>query len=262
MVTLGPTTPGDLPAPVTRWSDLVARARAALVTGLGEGDPGSALVLIRPKSWLPAAFNKLAQRLELPVVDEAGNRIALMIPHGPDSRSALADLESLVPSDPMSVFGRLVLQSGSLALSPVAVIDAQGGRSLGLMTPRERQPATVPSPELRDDQAGEEIAGHDEDDELAPGGTDDAASRALAGGWAEVEAVVAAGIGAYRRWPALDERSAALRRLGLNHAAGALERVRASAGTRALPAVVLDAAWILRLSRATLAVEQAAEHLR
>jgi hypothetical protein len=76
-----------------------------------------------------------------------------------------------------------------------------------------------------------------------------------------VEAIAAAGVGAYRRWTALAERGGALRRLGLGRAAAALDVVGAAAGTPDLPSAVLDAAWVLRLARAALAVEQAALQL-
>src|SRR5262249_41961042 len=134
MAALGPTTPADLPAPVTRWSELVAQARAALVTGLGDADEGAALALIRPVSWGPAVFDQVAQRLDRPVVDEVGRAIALAIPHAPDTKAALADLERLAPGDGALVFGRLGLQAGALALAPIAVIDAGGARSFGLLS--------------------------------------------------------------------------------------------------------------------------------
>jgi hypothetical protein len=261
MVALGPTTSAELPAPITRWSELVSQARSALVTGLGEADEGAALALLRPTSWLPAAFDRLAQRLERPVVDEVGRRIALTIPHGPDTKMALADLEALTPADGAMVFGRLVLQAGALALSPISVIETSAVRSFGLLSPSAKASSTGTTQEVEDAENDGALAEGDDDAELATGGADDAASRALAAGWGEVEAIVAAGVGAYRRWTALDERTKALRRLGLGHAAGALEHVRSSAGTQALPNAVLDAAWILRLSRAALAVEQAAVHL-
>jgi len=266
MVALAPTTPADLPAPVTRWSELVAQARAALVTGLGEADEGAALALIRPAVWRPASFDQVAQRLDRLVIDETGRAIALQIPHGPDTRTALADLETLAPGDGALVFGRLGLQAGALVLAPIAVIDAGGVRSFGLLSaPRGGATAAGAATGAPEADSADEIAqGGDDGDgavETLPGGPDDAVARALGAGWTEVEAIAAAGVGAYRRWTALAERGGALRRLGLGRAAAALDVVGAAAGTPDLPSAVLDAAWILRLARAALAVEQAALQL-
>jgi len=262
MVALGPTTPADLPAPVTRWSELVTQARAALVTGLGEADEGVALALIRPASWCPPSFDRVAQRLERPVVDEVGRTVALVIPHGPETKAALADLETLAPADGALVFGRLGLQAGALVLAPIAVIDAGGARSFGLLSSptgaAAASGATAPAPE---GEPGDEIADTDDDAETGPSGPDDAVARVLGAGWAEIEAIAAAGVGAYRRWTVLADRGAALRRLGLGRAAGALEVVGAAAGTPGLPDAVLDAAWVLRLAQAALAVERAALQL-
>jgi hypothetical protein len=262
MTALGPTTPAVLPAPITRWSELVTQARAALVTGLGEADEGAPLALIRPASWLPPSFDQVAQRLDRPVVDEVGRAIALSIPHGPETKDALADLETLAPAAGGLVFGRLGLQAGALVLAPIAVIDAGGARSFGLLSRRTgAAAASSGATAASEGDPGDEIADADDDAEAGPRGPDDAVARALGAAWAEVEAIAAAGVGAYRRWTALADGGGALHRLGLGRAAGVLDAVGAAAGTPGLSAAVLDAAWVLRLARAALAVEQAAQHL-
>jgi hypothetical protein len=259
MTALGTTTPAVLPAPVTRWSELVAQARAALVSGLGEADEGAALALIRPSSWRPAVFDQVAQWLERPVVDEAGRELALAIPHGPETRTALADLETRAPGDGALVFGRLGVQAGALVLAPISIIDANGARSFGLLSPASGAAATGgAAPGAQDGEPDDDIAERDDDAEIGASGSDDAVARVLAAGWTEVEAIAAAGVGAYRRWTTLADRGGALRRMGLGRAAGAIETVGAAAGTPGLPLAVLDAAWVLRLARAALAVERAA----
>jgi hypothetical protein len=259
MAALGPTTSVVLPAPVTRWSELVKQARVALVSGLSEADEGAALALIRPRAWRPAFFDQVAQRLERPVLDEAGQQIALAIPHGPDTKAALTDLETLAPGEGTLVFGRLGIQAGALVLAPISVIGGSGTRSFGLLNPAAGSVASRgATPAAQDGEPGEEIADGDDDVEASASEADDAVARTLAAGWAEVEAIAAAGVGAYRRWTTLADRGGALRRMGLGRAAGAIDTVGAAAGTPGLPAAVLDAAWVLRLARAALAVERAA----
>jgi hypothetical protein len=262
MAGLGPTTPALLPAPVSRWSELVAQARAALVSGLGEVEEGAALALIRPVSWRPPVFDQLAQRLERPVLDESGRQIALAIPHGPETKTALADLETLEPREGTLVFGRLGLEAGALVLAPISVIDGSGARSFGLLNPAIGTVGEgAAAPTAQDVEPGDEIAVGEDEGETGTSGPDDAVGRALAAGWAEVEALAAAGVGPYRRWTTLSDCGGVLRRMGLSRAASAIEVLVTAAGTPGLPAAVLDAAWVLRLARAALAVERAAVSL-
>jgi hypothetical protein len=257
MVALGPTTAALLPAPVTRWSELVGQARRALVIGLGEVEEGADLALVQPAQWRSASFDPVDQSLTRVILDEDGRGLPLVIPQGRETAAALSDLEIMRPGSGAALFGALRLHRGELALSPISVIDGDGVHSLGLTMQAPPRPAgEVGAVEGAADEAGQEADDHPP---LDP--ADGPIAGAVDAAWRELEALVALGVGAYRRWAMLSDREAALRRLGLEAAAAALQGLAASAGTSDVAGAVLHAAWVLRLTGSALAVEQAAGRL-
>jgi hypothetical protein len=257
MIRVGPTTRQGLPAAISAWNEIGERARAAFLPGLGERDEAAPIALLAPTRWGPPSFDVIAQELRIALQDVRGRVVWLVLPHSSENRSTAAALEGFRPSTEARVLGRVDIHNAQLQLHPVSLIDSDRVISLGLER-NGRAAATVTAQDADDTEA---------DPEEFPAFVQslDAGGSVLALAWAGLEAVTAAGVCAYRAWHELGTYAGRAEALGLQRAGQALRRVPQVASdtgldrARSAARAVLEAAWVLRMSQAALAVEQATE---
>jgi hypothetical protein len=256
MTAVGSTRADDLPIRVRRWSDLSALLRTQFIASLGDRLPSEICVVLAPSSYERAVFDEIEQELRVPLVDDTGAVLPLVLPHSEENRRAIAELEALTLRPGMLVFGLLHLRRGDLSVTPVSIIDAESVLSLGFGASNSRSAGT--SVPLLDDEADT-----DDDFEQADHLTDssDAVGRLTSSAWSELEAIATLGIAAYRDWARIRAIADSADSLGLNHASHALRGIAADAtnetdrlhaGARA----TLGAAWLLRLTQAAAAVSR------
>jgi hypothetical protein len=256
MTPVGPTRADDLPIRVNRWSELASLLRTQFIASLGERLPSELCVVLAPSRCERAAFDEIQQELRVPLMDDTGAVLPLVLPQSEENRRAIAELEALTLRPGMLVFGLLHLHCGAPAVTPVSVIDAQNVLSLGFEAKNfHAVGASVPT--LDDEVDTEE--GLDQVDN--PTDSSDTIGRLTSSAWSELEAIATLGIAAYRDWPRIRAIADSAESLGLGHASRALRSVAVS-GTSEIDRLhagacaTLDAAWLLRLTQAAATVSR------
>lgn len=264
MIAMGPSEPDSVPA-VARWSDLVPRAWSAFGAGLGDRDEQAEVVLLRPTGWGSVAFDPIRQELVAEVLDAEGRTLPLVLPHAERSRG-IDILEAAAARPPPAVLVALRISRGRLAAEPVSLLEPGQVTSLGLADAAPRaSPAESPAATGQDEPGDEdEDDPEDEDGEIAvPGG---APGQLLLGAWAELERLAEGGSAAYRGFATLGSLAGRAEGMGLATVASALRRLAeaglapsddASGRLHRIAHLALRAAYLVRASEVTLAVESA-----
>jgi hypothetical protein len=124
--------PGQVPG-IDRWGALAERA-VGLFGGFQERSEQDELVVLRPAEWGPPEFDEVRQELTRPVFDADGRGLALVLAHTPETESAVTALEQHDPEQTSGLLGILRLQTGRLAVEPIALFQKKGLFSLTLDT--------------------------------------------------------------------------------------------------------------------------------
>ncbi|MGO9471135.1 MAG: SWIM zinc finger family protein [Isosphaeraceae bacterium] len=115
------TSPSELPPAITAWSELTERAGRLFAGGLQGRAERDEIVFLRPRQWGAARFDAVRQELLQPVFDSAGHSLPLIMPHTPQTESAIRILERHNPDATQALVGLVRLEHEQLAIEPVAI---------------------------------------------------------------------------------------------------------------------------------------------
>jgi hypothetical protein len=115
------SSPSRMPPPITLWAELAERAGRLFGGGLESRTEQDELVFLRPQSWGLPKFDAVRQELEVPVLDVAGHRLLLVMPHTPQTENAIRLLEQHSLSESPGLVGLLRLQGEQLVVEPVTI---------------------------------------------------------------------------------------------------------------------------------------------
>jgi hypothetical protein len=263
-VRLGDSAPGQIDA-VTEWDRLAARAWDLFAQGLSDRDERSALVLVRPQRWSDTSFDAVHQELTAEIVDVHGQALPLFLPHTELNKAAIHTLESVARDPAPAVFGRLTLHHRRLALEPLSLVQGTEIVCLGLDTARvaaQGAPAAAATSAENDELDSDEP---EADDVGLRSVAEPAIGILLARADAELTRIADGGASAYRDAAPLRALQEHAHALGLSVLASGLKRLvdacgeatDAKARQHAMAGACLRAAYTLRLTATTAAVDEA-----
>ncbi len=120
---LGDTKPTEIPGPVSRWTELVDRARRLFGGGLQEHSEQDEIVYLEPKGWSLAQFDSIRQELIRSVFDCEGRLLPLVLPFTPQTQEAVKTLEKHDPTQTFGLLGIFRLSAARLAVEPIALYE-------------------------------------------------------------------------------------------------------------------------------------------
>jgi len=132
---LGASDPLSLPPAIADFSALKDAAFALFGSGLAGRRELEDLVLLKTASWGPASFDAVRQELVREVRDAAGRKLALVVPHAPESAATVEAVEKASGKRLTGLLGQLRLWRGRLSVQPVALYEGSTVRCPSLERP-------------------------------------------------------------------------------------------------------------------------------
>jgi hypothetical protein len=117
--------------------------------GLVERDPHAAYVVLRPAQWGAPAFDPAKQELSRTLLDDKGNRLALVLRYSWLNRHGIDRLEALRPAAGSRVVARLSRSHGSVVAQPIAVLSDQSAAKCDNLLLDPAPPGSVLDPLMR-----------------------------------------------------------------------------------------------------------------
>jgi hypothetical protein len=153
------------------WEVLRRQIRATTSAGLRMSDPMADWVVITPSAWHERIFDRVQQRLLWSVADSQDRRAWLVLNYSELTRHGIERLEEWEParSGSVRVVGRLLRQTGELAIEPVALLPGAGRTipTVHLLVPPESVKTSSPksAPKMPTTSEGDELEGDDIENE-------------------------------------------------------------------------------------------------
>jgi uncharacterized Zn finger protein len=235
---LGATQPRDVPAMLTKWTQLAERAQRAFGCGLAERRENADLVLLAPMSWGPPHYDTLRQALVRPVADEVGRLVNLWLPFSTENAAGIDFLEQNLPTAAYGLLGAVRLVSGQVCIEPISLYAAdkfvhltllpakprRGGAGRGKKAKKAKSGGPEPTPDSQvSDGLGADGMGADGTGLQIPSvSITTPLGRILVTVHAELEALVEGGIAAQRNVDLLQSAHKRLEVLGLTTCARSL----------------------------------------
>jgi hypothetical protein len=264
-LTLGATDASQTPTRITAWPDLRERAARLFGGGLRERSEQDEIVLVQPARWGPTHFDPIHQEFQQPIFDAAGNAIAIVVPHTPQTESAIPILECHDSAKTWGMLGLLRLHHGRPALEPITLLrDTLVHVTLDGMPSAKTPPAAPPAIEHQQDQE-EEIDLAEE-----PAITNSPVGLLLGRAAAQLESISEGGLRAVRDAEALRKLASELTALGMTTVVGPiarlaeqLDRLRKSMDLDAstVAGMLLQADYVVRFAAMQEAVAEATSFL-
>lgn len=259
-----PGAPVDLATlvpPVSRWRELASQAFRWFAGGLGEREAQDEWVWLAVRHAGPAAFDALRQELTVPILDEAGHRLMLVLPHTRDTADALGRLERTDFVQVRQVLGRLRLRDGHLAVEPIALHGPHGIVSLTLAGAAVPTAApAAPDVENREEDEADVLDAPEGESAVMSSGTS-RVQRELTALTSLLDARAEAGL--FMKWDDAPLGACAhrLRALGLEACAGVIRRLLSPPAQDAEPLArrLLYARYVAGLALDLAIVQQAVE---
>jgi hypothetical protein len=123
---LDASDPAKVVQGITSWTEILERVSTLFGEGFRDRSEQDEIVVIRPTNWGNPNFDKIRQELIMPVYDQQGLEIKLVLPHTPETAEAITSLEKRKSSNFNGLLGLLRISSGRIIIEPVTLYEKTG----------------------------------------------------------------------------------------------------------------------------------------